>query len=95
MINDVEKLWIETSTSLGFQLSYELLNKSVISQYKAYSFIISTTQTIKLQELYDNSVVWKDSYYMPNNKETEGLIFNSEDKDKIFPKAFFPGNRIK
>ena len=26
---------------------------------------------------------------MPNNKETEGLIFNSEDKDKIFPKAFF------
>ena len=52
MINDVEKLWIETSTSLGFQLSYELLNKSVISLYKAYSFIISTTQTIKLQELY-------------------------------------------
>ena len=32
---------------------------------------------------------------MPNNKEIEGLIFNSEDKDKIVPKAFFPGNRIK
>ena len=26
---------------------------------------------------------------MPNNKETEGPIFNSEDKDKIFPKALF------
>ena len=32
---------------------------------------------------------------MPNNNETEGLIFNGEDKDKIFPKAFFPGNRIE
>ena len=31
---------------------------------------------------------------MPNNKETEGLIFNSEDKDKIFPKAFFLGTGL-
>ena len=34
-------------------------------------------------------MVRKDSYYMPNKKETEGLTFNSEDKKKIFPKAFF------
>ena len=26
---------------------------------------------------------------MPNNKETEGVIFNSEHKNKTFPKAFF------
>ena len=41
------------------------------------------------------SVVWKDSYYMPNNKETEGLIFNSEDKKQYIQKPFFPGNRTK
>ena len=34
-------------------------------------------------------MVWKDSYYRPNNKETEGFIFNSEDKNKMFLKAFF------
>ena len=41
-------------------------------------------------------MVWKDSYYMPNNKETEGLIFNSEDKKiKYFQKPFFPRNRTQ
>ena len=41
------------------------------------------------------TIQWSEkTHYMPNNKETEGLIFNSEDKDKIFPKAFFPGSRI-
>ena len=41
-------------------------------------------------------MVWKDSYYMPNNKETDGLIFNSEDKKiKYFQKPFFPRNRTK
>ena len=34
-------------------------------------------------------MVWKDSYYMPNNKET-GLIFNSEDrKQNTFKSLFF------
>ena len=38
----------------------------------------------------------KDSYYMPNNKETEGPIFNSEDKKQNISKSLiFPGNRTK
>ena len=67
---------------------------------KSYSFIISTAQQYtlcnlilqpnELQELCDNLMVWKGSYYMPHNIEPEGLIFNSEDK-----KPFFPGNETK
>ena len=34
-------------------------------------------------------MVWKDSYYMPNNKETEGLICNSEDKKQSISKSLF------
>ena len=34
-------------------------------------------------------MVWKDSYYMPNNKETEGLIFDSEDKKQNISKSLF------
>ena len=39
-------------------------------------------------------MVWKDSYYMPNNKET-GLIFNSEDrKQNTFKSLFFLGTGL-
>ena len=34
-------------------------------------------------------MVWRDTYYMPKNEETEGLIFNSEDKKKYYQKPFF------
>ena len=53
-------------------------------------------QPIKLQELCDNSMVWKDSYYMPNNKEPVWWIFNSEDKKKpnYFKKLFCMGTEL-
>ena len=67
---------------------------------KSYSFIISTAQQytlcnlilqpIELQELCDNLMVWKGSYYMTHNIEPKGLIFNGGDK-----KPFFPGNETK
>ena len=39
----------------------------------------------------------EDSYYMPNNKETEGLICNSEDKKQNISKSpFFLGlNKVR
>ena len=32
-------------------------------------------------------MVWKNSYYMPNNKEPVGLKFNSEDKKQNISKT--------
>ena len=55
-------------------LSFQLHNKII------YSLSNPILQPIKFQELCNNSVVWKDSYHIPNNKETEGLKSNSEDK---------------
>ena len=46
-------------------------------------------QPITLQELCDNSMVWKDSYYMPHKKEPVGLIFNNEDKKQNISKSLF------
>ena len=66
-----------------FILSFQLHNKTVCNL---------TLQSLKLQELCDNSIGWKYSYYMLNNKEPVGLIFNSKDKKNI-SKAFFPGNK--
>ena len=71
-------------------LSFQLYNKII------YTLSHLILQPIKFQESCDNSMVSKDSYYMPNNKETERLIFNSEDKKtKYFQKPFFPVNRTK
>ena len=51
--------------------------------------------TLKLQELGDNSMVWKDSYYMLNNKEPVGMIVNIEDKNQnISESPFFLGTRL-
>ena len=70
-------------------LSFQLHNKII--------HILSNLilQPIKFQELCENSVVWKDSYYMLNNKQTEGLLFNSDDKKtKYFQKPFFLGTGL-
>ena len=61
-----------------FILSFQLHNKTVCN--------------LILQPL-DNSIGWKYSYYMLNNKEPVGLIFNSKDKKQNISKAFFPGNK--
>ena len=40
-------------------------------------------------------MVWKDSYYLLNNKEPIGLIFDNEDKKQnIFQSLFFLGTRL-
>ena len=62
-------------------LSFQLHNKIV------YTFCNLILQPLKLQELGDNSMVWKNSYYMPNNKEPVGLKFNSEDKKQNISKT--------
>ena len=64
-------------------LSFQLHNKII---YSLPNFIL---RPVKFQELSNNSMVWKDSYYMPNNKETEGLICNSEDKKQSISKSLF------
>ena len=69
-----------------FILSFQLHNKTVCNLI---------LQPLKLQELCDNSIGCKYSYYMLNNKEPVGLIFNSKDKkNKISPKPFSLGTRL-
>ena len=43
-------------------------------------------------KLYDEPIVWKDSYYEPKNKEPLELILTVGDEKPNIPKAFFRGN---
>ena len=66
MIDDVGKLWMKTSTSKNyFHLSFQLHNKIM------YTLCNLILQPIKLQELYNNLMVWKDSYTCQTTKVNE------------------------
>ena len=64
-----------------FILSFQLHNKTVCNLI---------LQPLILQELCDNSIGCKYSYYMLNNKEPVGLIFNSKDKKTKYLQSRFP-----
>ena len=67
---------------------------STAQQNRIHSFNL-ILQPFKLQELCDNLMVRKDSYYMLNYKEPVRLIFNSEDKKQNISKSlFFLGTRL-
>ena len=47
-------------------LSFQLHSKII------YTLCNLVLQPIKLKKLYNDFMVWKDSYYMPNNKKPVG-----------------------
>ena len=47
-------------------------------------------QPIKLQEMFDNPLVWKLLLLQAKRQEPVRLILTVRMKSKTFPKAFFP-----
>ena len=66
-------------------VSSAIKQKSIIQKLTRKNVIYNEVK-LKLQELCDIPIVWK---------ETVGLILIVRMKNKIFPKAFFPGKKTK